>query len=105
MLLCSHHVPTGKTIHGKVVVTISRGRVVWEGGKLDVAPGSGRFVPMEPWGPLYDGIASPRPTTLQQWVKNFPYGHGTPVKRKAGGDSSSCGCSGNAGSDEVQEEL
>lgn len=35
---------------------MSRGRVVWEGGKLHVTPGTGRFVPLPPFGPLYDGL-------------------------------------------------
>jgi dihydropyrimidinase len=43
----------GKRIKGKVVTTISRGRVVWHAGKLDVVRGSGRFVPLAPFGSAY----------------------------------------------------
>lgn len=41
---------------GKVEVTISRGRVVWENGQLNVAPGSGKYIEMPPFGYLFDGI-------------------------------------------------
>ena len=52
------HVPrpwrTGcAALQGKVVVTVSRGRVVWEGGRLHVSPGTGRFIPLPTHGPLY----------------------------------------------------
>eukprot|EP00803_Ostreobium_quekettii_P009148 evm.model.scf_3327.1 EVM.evm.TU.scf_3327.1 scf_3327:2116-3336(+) len=46
----------GKRIMGKVVVTISRGRIVWENGNLNVTPGTGRFVEMLPMGPLFEGL-------------------------------------------------
>jgi len=39
-----------------VEVTISRGRVVWEDGVLNIAPGSGRYVRMLPFGYVFDGI-------------------------------------------------
>lgn len=38
------------------MTTISRGRVVWENDKLTVTPGTGRFIPMKPFGPLFDGL-------------------------------------------------
>ncbi|EFJ48385.1 hypothetical protein VOLCADRAFT_60577, partial [Volvox carteri f. nagariensis] len=57
----SHHsrmdtnVYEGKQIQGKVVTTISRGRLVWHNGQLlGVRPGTGRFVPMPPFGPLFE---------------------------------------------------
>jgi len=34
----------GRVARGAVTTTISRGRVVWADGKLDVQPGTGRFV-------------------------------------------------------------
>lgn len=36
----------GRRMRGRVTHTISRGRVVWAEGVLDVKPGTGRFVPM-----------------------------------------------------------
>lgn len=46
----------GRTGKGKVEVTVSAGRIVWQGGKLNVAPGSGRYIKMPPYGYLFDGI-------------------------------------------------
>ncbi|XP_058107461.1 dihydropyrimidinase-like isoform X1 [Magnolia sinica] len=47
----------GQKGKGKVEVTISRGRVVWEDGKLKVEPGSGRYIKMPPFGYIFDGIS------------------------------------------------
>ncbi|GIL53800.1 hypothetical protein Vafri_9445 [Volvox africanus] len=77
----SHHsrmdtnVYEGKQIQGKVVATISRGRLVWHQGKLNVEPNSGRFVPMPAFGPLFEGLD-------EQYRRRgiFPYGP-TPVLR------------------------
>lgn len=58
----SHHsrmdtnVYEGKTIRGKVVTTISQGRVVWNNGKLNVKRGAGRFIPLKPFGNMYYGL-------------------------------------------------
>ncbi|ERM98133.1 hypothetical protein AMTR_s00095p00057460 [Amborella trichopoda] len=58
----SHHSRTdtnvyeGKRGKGKIEVTISRGRIVWENGELKVEPGTGRYVPMPPFSYLFDGI-------------------------------------------------
>jgi dihydropyrimidinase len=38
----------GRKVKGKVVTTISRGKVVWDNGKLNTKPGEGRFIPMPP---------------------------------------------------------
>jgi len=35
----------GREVHGGAAVTISRGEVVWQDGKLSARPGRGRFVP------------------------------------------------------------
>ena len=40
----------------QVVTTISRGRVVWHGGVLDVTAGTGRLIPMPSHGPLFEGL-------------------------------------------------
>ena len=50
----------GMRVRGKVVTTISRGRVVWHEGKLDVAAGSGRFIAMPPFAPSLFGVAPTR---------------------------------------------
>ncbi|KAJ3669190.1 hypothetical protein LUZ60_011140 [Juncus effusus] len=46
----------GRTGKGKVEVTISRGRVVWENGVVNVAPGSGKYIKMPPFGYLFNGL-------------------------------------------------
>ncbi|CAM0883166.1 unnamed protein product [Alopecurus aequalis] len=46
----------GRKGKGLVEVTISRGRVVWEDGNLNVVPGSGRYIRTPPFGYLFDGI-------------------------------------------------
>jgi dihydropyrimidinase len=43
----------GKRIKGKVVTTVSRGRLVWHNGKLDIERGTGRYVPLAPFGSAY----------------------------------------------------
>ena len=61
----------------QVTTTISRGRLVWHEGKLDVAPGTGRFIPMPTGGALFEGLAKQD----AGWVAaTFPYGS-TPVPR------------------------
>ena len=58
----SHHsnmdtnIYEGKTIKGKVVSTISMGRLVWNNGILNVEKGSGRYIPLKPFGPLFTGL-------------------------------------------------
>lgn len=57
----SHHsrsdtnVYEGMTGMGKVEVTISGGRIVWD-GELKVKPGSGKYIKMPPFGYLFEGI-------------------------------------------------
>lgn len=38
----------GRKIRGKVTMTISQGKVLWENGRLHTRPGEGRFTPMPP---------------------------------------------------------
>nr|GMD24453.1 dihydropyrimidinase [Ipomoea batatas] len=58
----SHHsrsdtnVYEGRQGKGKVEVTIAGGRIVWENGKLNVVPGSGKYIKMPPFSYLFDGI-------------------------------------------------
>jgi dihydropyrimidinase len=69
----------GMKIKGKVVTTISQGKVVYENDKLSVEEGSGRFIKMEPFAPhVYYGLEQ----RDAAWIAEmFPYGD-TPVKRK-----------------------
>lgn len=39
-----------------MTTTISRGRVVWENGKLNVQPNTGKFIPMQAFGDMYEGL-------------------------------------------------
>ncbi|CAK9227554.1 unnamed protein product [Sphagnum jensenii] len=55
----THHSRIDTNIYegwGKVEVTISQGRVVWENEQLTVERGSGRYIPMKPFGYLFDGL-------------------------------------------------
>lgn len=46
----------GRAGRGKVEVTISRGRIVWINGELNVTPGSGNYIEMPPFSYLFDGV-------------------------------------------------
>lgn len=46
----------GMKIKGRVVATVSRGRLLWEAGKLYAQPGTGRYIPLPTGGPLFDGL-------------------------------------------------
>lgn len=64
-------------MRGQVVVTVSRGRVVWEGGQLNVTRGSGRFLPLLRFGPLFAGLEA-----QQRWEQSHAFPHGpVPVVR------------------------
>ncbi len=67
---------TGKRIQGKVVVTVSRGRVVWENGRLNVQPGTSRYVHLPTNGPLFEGLEKRDAAKLK-----FPLYGETPVVR------------------------
>lgn len=51
----------GRHIRGYVETTISRGRIVWQHGRLQsvVQRGTGRFVPLPLHGPLHTGLYQP----------------------------------------------
>ena len=85
----------GKEITGKVVVTISRGRVVWEGGRLAVRPGTSRYVPLPTGGALFAGAER---RAAAAW--EVPYGE-TPVRRV--GDKSGSGGGGGGEEEEGAE--
>ncbi|CAI9768608.1 unnamed protein product [Fraxinus pennsylvanica] len=46
----------GRRGKGKVEVTIAGGRIVWENDELKVVPGSGKYIKMQPFSYLFDGI-------------------------------------------------
>eukprot|EP01089_Gocevia_fonbrunei_P023348 TRINITY_DN9807_c0_g4_i2.p1 TRINITY_DN9807_c0_g4~~TRINITY_DN9807_c0_g4_i2.p1 ORF type:complete len:427 (+),score=99.36 TRINITY_DN9807_c0_g4_i2:312-1592(+) len=48
----------GMEVTGIADVTISRGVVVWENGKLNTVKGSGKFVPRACFGSIFDSIAA-----------------------------------------------
>ncbi|KAJ4822569.1 hypothetical protein Tsubulata_036737 [Turnera subulata] len=58
----SHHSRTDTNVYegrqgkGKVDVTISRGRVVWENDELKVFPGSGKYIETPPFNYLFSGV-------------------------------------------------
>ena len=68
----------------QVVTTISRGRLVWHHGVLDVTPGTGRYIPMPTHGPLFDGLDKQDAAYL---ATHFPYGP-TSVAREQPGSTS-----------------
>ncbi|KAL5580333.1 hypothetical protein UlMin_012775 [Ulmus minor] len=58
----SHHSRTDTNVYegrkgkGKVEVTIAGGRIVWQNNKLNVVPGSGKYIEMPPFNYLFNGI-------------------------------------------------
>jgi dihydropyrimidinase len=45
----------GRTVKGIVIHTLARGRHVWADGDLRAEPGWGRYLPRQPFGPVYRG--------------------------------------------------
>lgn len=62
----------------QVVMTISQGRVVWDGQNLNVKEGAGRFIKLPTFGHLYNGLSAVDASYLE---KKFPYGK-VPVHRQ-----------------------
>ena len=58
-----------------VRLDVEQGKVVWENNKLSTVRGAGRFIPMEPFGPIFDGIDKRDAARAAS-----PYGQ-TPVQR------------------------
>ncbi|KAG6545570.1 hypothetical protein Mapa_012920 [Marchantia paleacea] len=46
----------GWNMKGNIETTISQGKVVWDKGHLNVERGVGRYIPLPPFGPLFDGL-------------------------------------------------
>lgn len=72
----------GRAVVGKVVMTVSRGRVVYEQDALTpaAAPHTGRFVPAPPFGKLYQGLATH--AAVRDAVTHPPHVYGAvPVAR------------------------
>jgi dihydropyrimidinase len=46
----------GQVFNGKIEITISAGRVVWENDRLHVKRGSGRFIHTPPFGKMFHGL-------------------------------------------------
>ena len=61
----------GRRVRGRVTHTVSRGRVLWADGVLDVPRGTGRFVPAAPFGSLYSGASAEQMLAAQQ-ATDFP---------------------------------
>ena len=60
----------GRAYQGKVVTTLSRGRVMWDNGKFtqEARAGTGKFVHMEPFAPMFYGAGSDRTTKKEQEI-------------------------------------
>lgn len=58
-------------------MTISQGRIVWDGSKLSVSEGSGRFISMPAFGPLFEGLRDREAARLHE---KYPYSR-IPVHR------------------------
>jgi dihydropyrimidinase len=78
----------GRTVRGRVTHTVSRGRLLWADGVLDVPRGTGRFVPAAPFGSLYSGASAEQMLAAQR-ATDFPADTlgAWPVKRPEGATS------------------
>ncbi|XP_012372616.1 dihydropyrimidinase [Octodon degus] len=64
----------GMVCHGVPLVTISRGKVVYEAGALSVTPGHGKFIPRKPFAEyIYKRIQQRDQTCTPTPVKRAPY--------------------------------
>jgi dihydropyrimidinase len=83
-----------RAVRGRVVSTVSRGRLLWHEGVLhaEEARGSGRFVPVRPFGGLYDGLLPLREAAATAAARDFP-----PPVRRAGDEDAGAGAEEEAG--------
>lgn len=64
----------GMVCHGVPLVTISRGKVVYEAGELSVSPGHGKFIPREPFAEyVYKRVQQRDQTCTPTPVQRAPY--------------------------------
>ena len=65
----------GMEVTGIADVTISRGAVVWEDGKLHTKSGHGKYIPRPCWGEVFDGIEEREKTRnpLNFKIEREPY--------------------------------
>lgn len=49
---CDFNIFEGMEVHGVCEMTISRGKIVWENGELNVKKGAGKFVHLPPFSPI-----------------------------------------------------
>ncbi|MEK0084088.1 dihydropyrimidinase [Benzoatithermus flavus] len=68
----------GITVQGVPKVTLSRGKVVWRDGQLDVEKGAGRNVPRPPMAPMFEAQAKWNELTRPTGVKREVHIHQTP---------------------------
>eukprot|EP00760_Papus_ankaliazontas_P010590 PhM_4_TR14361/c0_g1_i1/m.105285/K01464/DPYS, dht, hydA; dihydropyrimidinase len=57
----------GMQVHGASDVTISQGKIVWQKGELSVVKGSGKFIPRQPFGYPFLGIAERDAARERMW--------------------------------------
>lgn len=58
----------GMLCHGLPVVTISRGKVVYENGQLFTKPGEGRYIPRKPFAEFVYKRINQREKVSQVWA-------------------------------------
>ncbi|VDD94777.1 unnamed protein product [Enterobius vermicularis] len=68
----------GMEVHDVCEMTISRGKVVWENGKLNTVKGSGKFVPLPPFSPYCFAVMPQRaqmsaPRSVERTISDTSY--------------------------------
>lgn len=68
-----YNVYEGRQIKGLVETTIARGRIVFQNGKMDCKPGSGRFLPTPAFGKMFQGLKEQKyaqlPTKIERTIQ------------------------------------